>query len=63
MSQERQLLAETVAALVAKHADPGAVRAAMESDRGYDQSLWQLLCEQVGAAQLLGDHQRGRRIG
>ena len=53
MSQERQLLAETVAALVAKHADPGAVRAAMESDRGYDESLWQLLCEQVGAAALV----------
>jgi len=53
MSQERQLLAETVAALVAKHADPGAVRAAMESDRGYDESLWRLLCEQVGAAALV----------
>ena len=25
----------------------------MESDRGYDESLWQLLCEQVGAAALV----------
>lgn len=53
MSEERELLRETVAALVAKHAGPAAVRAAMESERGYDESLWQLLCEQVGAAALL----------
>jgi alkylation response protein AidB-like acyl-CoA dehydrogenase len=53
VSEERQMLRETVAALVAKHADPAAVRAATESDRGYDESLWQLLCEQVGAAALV----------
>ncbi len=53
MTEERELLRETVAALVAKHADPAAVRAAMDSDRGYDESLWQLLCEQVGAAALV----------
>lgn len=53
MTSERELLRETVAALVNKHAGPAAVRAAMESDRGYDESLWQLLCEQVGAAALL----------
>ncbi|ORW84924.1 acyl-CoA dehydrogenase [Mycobacterium sp. IEC1808] len=53
MSEERRMLRETVAALVAKHADPAAVRAATESDRGYDEALWQLLCEQVGAAALV----------
>src|SRR5947209_6205619 len=53
MTEERQMLRETVAALVAKHADPAAVRAAMDSERGYDESLWQLLCEQVGAAALV----------
>lgn len=53
MTEERELLRETVAALVAKHAGPAAVRAAMESERGYDESLWQLLCEQVGAAALV----------
>ena len=47
------MLRETVAALVTKHAAPAAVRAAMESDRGYDESLWRLLCEQVGAAALV----------
>lgn len=53
MTEERELLRETVAALVAKHAGPAAVRAAMESEFGYDESLWQLLCEQVGAAALV----------
>jgi alkylation response protein AidB-like acyl-CoA dehydrogenase len=53
MTEERELLRETVAALVAKHASPAAVRAAMESEKGYDESLWQLLCEQVGAAALV----------
>jgi alkylation response protein AidB-like acyl-CoA dehydrogenase len=53
MTEERELLRDTVAALVAKHASPAAVRAAMESERGYDEKLWQLLCEQVGAAALV----------
>jgi alkylation response protein AidB-like acyl-CoA dehydrogenase len=53
MSDERELLRDTVAALVAKHASPAAVREAMESERGYDESLWRLLCEQVGAAALV----------
>lgn len=53
MSPERELLRETVAALVAKHASPAAVREAMESARGYDESLWRLLCEQVGVTALL----------
>jgi alkylation response protein AidB-like acyl-CoA dehydrogenase len=53
MSEERELLRETVAALVTKHASPAAVRTAIESERGYDEPLWQLLCEQVGAAALV----------
>jgi alkylation response protein AidB-like acyl-CoA dehydrogenase len=53
MNEEREMLRETVAALVTKHANPGAVRAAIESERGYDESLWRLLCEQVGAAALV----------
>src|ERR1700722_2386491 len=59
MSDERELLRETVAALVAKHASPAAVREAMESERGYDESLWRLLCEQVGAAALVVPEQYG----
>jgi alkylation response protein AidB-like acyl-CoA dehydrogenase len=53
VSDERELLRETVAALVEKHASPAAVREAIASERGYDESLWRLLCEQVGAAALV----------
>lgn len=59
MSEERQLLRETVAALVDRHASPEAVRAAMESERGYDEKLWTLLCEQVGAAALVVPEELG----
>ena len=59
MSEERQLLRETVAALVDKHASPAAVREAMASDRGYDESLWKLLCDQVGAAALVVPEELG----
>jgi alkylation response protein AidB-like acyl-CoA dehydrogenase len=52
-TEERQLLRQTVAALVDKHASPEAVRQAMESPLGYDVSLWSLLCEQVGVAALV----------
>ncbi|OBI76832.1 acyl-CoA dehydrogenase IpdE2 [Mycobacterium asiaticum] len=58
-TDERQMLRETVAALVAKHANPAAVREAIESERGYDEALWQLLCEQVGAAALVVPEELG----
>jgi alkylation response protein AidB-like acyl-CoA dehydrogenase len=58
-NDEREMLRETVAALVAKHASPAAVREAMESERGYDESLWRLLCEQVGAAALVVPEEYG----
>jgi alkylation response protein AidB-like acyl-CoA dehydrogenase len=59
VTEERQLLRETVAALVEKHASPAAVREAMASERGYDESLWKLLCEQVGAAALVVPEELG----
>lgn len=59
MSEERELLRQTVAALVDKHASPEAVRAAIESPRGYDEALWTMLCEQVGAAALLVPEEYG----
>jgi alkylation response protein AidB-like acyl-CoA dehydrogenase len=59
VTDERELLRDTVAALVAKHAAPAAVREAMESPRGYDESLWTLLCEQVGAAALVVPEEYG----
>ncbi len=59
LSDERELLRETVAALVARHASPRAVRAAIEFPLGYDESLWRLLCEQVGAAALVVPEEHG----
>ena len=59
MTEERELLRETVAALVDKHASPAAVREAMASERGYDESLWKLLCAQVGAAALVVPEELG----
>jgi alkylation response protein AidB-like acyl-CoA dehydrogenase len=53
VTKERELLRETVRGIVTKHAGPEAVREAMASERGYDESLWKLLCEQVGAAALV----------
>jgi len=58
-TEERELLRQTVAALVDKHAGPEAVRAAMATERGYDEKLWQLLCEQVGAAALVVPEELG----
>jgi alkylation response protein AidB-like acyl-CoA dehydrogenase len=59
MSEERELLRDTVRGLVAKHAEPEAVRDAMESELGYDELLWKLLCEQVGAAALVVPEELG----
>ena len=59
MTEERELLRETVAALVDRHASGAAVREAMASERGYDDSLWKLLCEQVGAAALVVPEELG----
>lgn len=58
-TEERALLRQTVAALIDKHASPDAVRRAMESARGYDEALWGLLCEQVGAAALVVPEELG----
>ena len=59
MTEERELLRETVASLVEKHANPEAVRRAMESELGYDEKLWTLLCEQVGVAALMVPEELG----
>ena len=52
LSEEQQELAATVRSLLTKRADSAAVRKAIESDAGYDETLWQTLCEQIGAAAL-----------
>ena len=52
LSEEQVELASTLRALLAKRADSAAVRAAADSDEGFDRALWELLCEQVGVAAL-----------
>ena len=49
---ELRELASTVRAVLAKHGDSAALRRAIDSESGYDERLWQLLCEQVGVAAL-----------
>src|SRR4051794_13765599 len=51
-TEEQQELAATVRSLLAKRSDSAAVRAAVETDAGYDTDLWRALCEQVGVAAL-----------
>ena len=51
-SEEQQELAATVRSLLTKRADSSAVRAAMASEAGYDEALWQTMCEQIGVAAL-----------
>ncbi|MSZ78014.1 MAG: acyl-CoA dehydrogenase, partial [Actinobacteria bacterium] len=51
-TEEQSELATTVRSLLAKRADSAAVRAAAASEAGYDEGLWQLLCEQIGVAAL-----------
>ncbi len=51
-TEEQRALARTVRDVVTKRADSTAVRAAAESEAGYDVALWSLLCEQIGVAAL-----------
>src|SRR4051794_7082156 len=51
-TEEQQELAATVRSLLAKRSDSAAVRAAVQTDAGYDTDLWRALCEQVGVAAL-----------
>jgi alkylation response protein AidB-like acyl-CoA dehydrogenase len=59
INEERTMLTQTVKDLVAKHAGPEAVRAAMDSERGFDEALWTMLCEQVGVAALVVPEELG----
>ncbi|MGW4769238.1 acyl-CoA dehydrogenase family protein [Nocardia sp. NPDC004278] len=51
-STEHQEFIASVRALLTKHAGSAAVRAGMDTELGYDEKLWRLLCEQVGVAAL-----------
>ena len=52
LSEEQAELAGMVRDLLRKRSDSQAVRAAVAAPRGYDEALWSVLCEQVGAAAL-----------
>lgn len=52
LTEEQAELASTVRSLLAKRSDPAAVRSATRQPKGYDEQLWRVLCEQVGAAAL-----------
>ncbi|WP_242676584.1 acyl-CoA dehydrogenase family protein [Rhodococcus sp. ABRD24] len=51
-SEEQLELRKTVAALLAKRADPAALRKTLESGEAFDRGLWDVLCQQVGVAAL-----------
>ena len=52
LSEEQQELVSTVRGLLAKRADPRAVRASIAAPPGHDEELWRTLVEQIGAAAL-----------
>jgi len=51
-TEEQDELAATVRSLLTKRSDSAAVRAAVETEAGYDTGLWEALCEQIGVAAL-----------
>jgi alkylation response protein AidB-like acyl-CoA dehydrogenase len=51
-TEEQDELASVVASLLDRRSDSGAVRAAMASEQGYDETLWRALCDQVGVTAL-----------
>lgn len=51
-SDEQRGLRDSVRRLLAKRSDSAAVRRAVQTPAGYDEALWQTLCEQIGVAAL-----------
>ncbi|HVU73743.1 MAG TPA: acyl-CoA dehydrogenase family protein [Mycobacteriales bacterium] len=59
LSPEQQALRAAVRDFCAEHGDPAAVRAAMATDRGYDDDVWQRLTGQLGIAGLAVAEEHG----
>jgi alkylation response protein AidB-like acyl-CoA dehydrogenase len=59
LSDEQNELVKTLKSLLERHADSGAVRAAMSSDTGFDPALWRVLAEEIGVAALAVPEQFG----
>ncbi|MCA1008454.1 acyl-CoA/acyl-ACP dehydrogenase [Rhodococcus hoagii] len=51
-TEEQIELRKIVAQLLAKRADPAALRKTLESGEAFDRGLWDLLCQQVGVSAL-----------
>lgn len=52
LGEQQRDLADAVRSLLAKRSGSAEVRAACETDLGYDEALWSTLCEQIGVAGL-----------
>jgi alkylation response protein AidB-like acyl-CoA dehydrogenase len=52
LDDEQQELASVVKTLLDRRADSAAVRTAMTSELGYDESLWRVLNDEIGASSL-----------
>ncbi|WP_028476271.1 acyl-CoA dehydrogenase family protein [Nocardia sp. CNY236] len=50
ITAEQQQFLASIRALLSKHATSAAVRAAMDTELGYDPALWRLLCTQTGVS-------------
>jgi alkylation response protein AidB-like acyl-CoA dehydrogenase len=52
LTDEQRGLRDSVRSVLDKRSDSAAVRRAIEAPKGFDESLWQVLCEQIGVAAL-----------
>ena len=59
LSPEQQALRAAVRDFCTEHADPAAVRAAMATERGYDEVVWQRLTAELGIAGLAVAEEHG----
>ena len=63
VGEQQRDLADAVRSLLAKRSGSAEVRAACETERGYDEALWSTLCEQIGVAGLAIPRAVRRRRG
>jgi hypothetical protein len=52
LSDEQTGLRDSVRSLLVKRSDSAALRTALRTERGFDQALWAVLCDQIGVAAL-----------
>jgi alkylation response protein AidB-like acyl-CoA dehydrogenase len=52
LTAEQRALRDSVRALLERRSDSAAVRRSLDAPQGYDEALWQVLCQQIGVAAL-----------